>query len=615
MSILAGIKVVQQQPESDISAYAKAYAKAGLDVFPLHSVVANQCLCGNANCGSKGKHPLTINGVRDASRDPSLFDQWFKQWPNANLGMALDQLVVVDVDPRNGGDITFEKLVSEHGAMPDTWVQRTGGGGNHYVFKARPGVTYRGAIGAGVDLKHGRNQYIVVEPSIHQAGNKYVWLDESGPMEGGTLAEAPLWLSVAKESAKVHQGPNAGKIGSGQRNNYLYQRARRLRDQGFSQGVIFAAISALNDEECVPPLDAAEVRTIAKSAAQNDPETKDSPFFIDIVPFVQTITPPVWLVDGMIQRGFVYSLTAQTNHGKTALATTLALCVASGKAFGSIKTKPGHVLYLCGENPEDFKLRLRGALGSMGLSPDRVRGQVTVLPIADHLAVLSKQVLDFSNSTQGIALIIVDTSVAYFSYEDENKNVEARNHAQDLRDLVNALGGPAVLTLSHPAKNASRDNLVPRGGSGFLNEVDANLTAWKEGDTIELWHTKIRGPSFEPISCSLKKTDVPGVFDSEGRQVRTIVATPISDAEAFEVIRDDMTDADQLLVAMLYQQGGSVSDWARRLGWVGDTDVPNKAKVYRLLKILETDRLVEKNRKGWKLTKQGSDEADKLSKK
>jgi hypothetical protein len=316
-----------------------------------------------------------------------------------------------------------------------------------------------------------------------------------------------------------------------------------------------------------------------------------------------------------LQRGFVYSLTAPTTHGKTALAASLAICVASGKSFGALETAGGHVLYLCGENPEDFKLRLRGALGLLSISPEDIKGRLTILPIADHLVALSKQILEFSNRTPGLALIIVDTSVAYFSYEDENDNVSARQHGQDLRGLVNALGGPAILTLSHPVKNAARDNLIPRGGSGFLNEIDGNLTIWKDGETIELWHTKVRGPSFEPISCSLKKTPVLGILDSKGRQVETKVAIPVSDAEAFESIRDDMSDADQLLVAMLYQQGGSVSDWARRLGWVGDTDVPNKAKVYRLLKILETDKLVLKNRKGWQLTKQGADEANKLSKK
>ena len=44
-------------------------------------------------------------------------------------------------------------------------------------------------------------------------------------------------------------------------------------------------------------------------------------------------------------------------------------------------------------------------------------------------------------------------------------------------------GEPCVIVACHPVKNASDDNLIPRGGGAFLNEVDGNLTAtrWRRG--------------------------------------------------------------------------------------------------------------------------------------
>lgn len=337
--------------------------------------------------------------------------------------------------------------------------------------------------------------------------------------------------------------------------------------------------------------------------------------FVGAHTFIQQAKAPVWLLDGIIQRGYLYSMTAQTGHGKTALASVLAISVAMGKRLGSIDVQQGCVLYFCGENPADFMFRLSGAATAMGVDPVNLEHSLKVFPIADRLAAISMKIIDFTKEYDDVALIIIDTSIAYFSYLDENNNIQARDHAQDLRRLVDANGHPAVLALSHPIKNATKDNLVPRGGSGFLNEVDGNLTIWKEDEIIELCHNKVRGPNFDPISFSLKKVPVPGLLDKDGKQFITMIAMPISDSQAFEAFKDNMAYSDQLLVVMLIDNGGSIFDWATRLGWLAENGTPHKGKIHRLLKILEHDKLVVKNRNGWGLTRSGSAEADRLYKK
>ena len=52
-----------------------------------------------------------------------------------------------------------------------------------------------------------------------------------------------------------------------------------------------------------------------------------------------------------------------------------------------------------------------------------------------------------------------------------------------------------------------KENLLPRGGSAFVNEVDGNLSLWSDdnGRTTQLhWFGKLRGPGFEPIDFELK---------------------------------------------------------------------------------------------------------------
>ena len=115
----------------------------------------------------RGKRPLTTNGFLDAT----LSTDWRLKAPNCNVGVACEAsgIIVIDVDPRNGGDDSLGQLPHP---LPDCPTQRTGGGGWHYVFR-RPALqtSYRSTLGPGVDVKH--NGYILVEPSVTSA--PYVW--------------------------------------------------------------------------------------------------------------------------------------------------------------------------------------------------------------------------------------------------------------------------------------------------------------------------------------------------------------------------------------------------------------------------------------------------------
>jgi hypothetical protein len=194
-------------PAESCHSYALRYAAAGFAVFPLFGVVEVdghlRCRCADPECRSQGKHPMTPHGVKDASTDPAVINAWFAQWPQANLGMALGgpaRRCVIDTDPRNGGDVTFETLIEHHGALPDTALQMTGGGGTHHLFIAPEGARLPGKLGKGVDLK-GEGGYIVVAPSLHVAGVAYTWEASSDPLEGQAIAPLPAWVAEAGPAA------------------------------------------------------------------------------------------------------------------------------------------------------------------------------------------------------------------------------------------------------------------------------------------------------------------------------------------------------------------------------------------------------------------------------
>jgi Bifunctional DNA primase/polymerase, N-terminal len=113
-------------------AAALAYAARGWPVFPCHGMRDEQCTCGKPNCAHPGKHPLTRHGCKDATTDPQQIEQWWTDHPDANVAIATGAssgLMVLDLDPRHGGQLTLDELEATYGGLPETVVSFTGGGG------------------------------------------------------------------------------------------------------------------------------------------------------------------------------------------------------------------------------------------------------------------------------------------------------------------------------------------------------------------------------------------------------------------------------------------------------------------------------------------------------
>ncbi|MGH9155202.1 MAG: bifunctional DNA primase/polymerase [Acidimicrobiales bacterium] len=174
-----------------------AYADRGWPVFPCHEARPAGCSCGYEACASVGKHPRTRRGLHEASTDRTTVERWWRAWPRANVAIrtgslepGAEGLVVVDIDPRHGGDASLDELVAVHGGLPETAVVRTGGQGRHLYF-AHPGCAVRNSagtrLGAGLDVR-GDGGYVIAPPSVHANGRAYEWRSLASP------APLPEWL-------------------------------------------------------------------------------------------------------------------------------------------------------------------------------------------------------------------------------------------------------------------------------------------------------------------------------------------------------------------------------------------------------------------------------------
>nr|WP_255648035.1 bifunctional DNA primase/polymerase [Pseudalkalibacillus hwajinpoensis] len=175
---------------------AIAYArKLNWAVFPLHTPNGYFCSCHNSNCQSSGKHPRIKNGLRAASTNCGEINKWWQKWPDANIAIATGKksgFIVLDVDPRHGGDDSLNQLINKHAPFPNTIEAITGGGGRHILFKDPGHVKNRTNILPGLDIR-GEGGYIAVAPSLHVSGKKYEWELSSRPLDV-PLSDMPEWL-------------------------------------------------------------------------------------------------------------------------------------------------------------------------------------------------------------------------------------------------------------------------------------------------------------------------------------------------------------------------------------------------------------------------------------
>ena len=221
------------------------------------------------------KTPLSSNGLKDATTEQGQIRDWWDKWPNANIGIptgSVSGFDVLDVDPRHGGEESLKALEDDHGKLPDTVEQITGGGGRHILLKHHPGLRNAVDLRPGLDLR-GEGGYVVVPPSVHSSSNRYVWEVSSRPGEVA-LAEWPSWLLAMINSGNGKMqlaAPVEGKITNGKRNALLASLAGSMRHRGMEQPEIEAALLVVNDRRCEPPLAEEEVKGIASSISNYQP--------------------------------------------------------------------------------------------------------------------------------------------------------------------------------------------------------------------------------------------------------------------------------------------------------------------------------------------------------
>lgn len=164
--------------------HALNYLKLGLSIIPLEP---------------KGKKPL-IKWEEFQKRKATEQEviEWFKKWPNANVGVVtgiIGSVVIIDLDGPEGLQQAARLNISSS-------IQSITGNGKHLWFKNDPRIQNAVRIFPGIDIR-AEAGFVVAPPSIHENRKRYRWLR---PLNIKELPEFPKELLKMANSSYISKG-------------------------------------------------------------------------------------------------------------------------------------------------------------------------------------------------------------------------------------------------------------------------------------------------------------------------------------------------------------------------------------------------------------------------
>lgn len=304
---------------------------------------------------------------------PAEIQKWWRQWPTASVGIVtgrISDLVVVDIDPRHGGN---PQPVLD--SADTTMMVATGGGGWH-LYYSYPGdverLPCRVGIAEGVDIR-ADGGYAVLPPSVHHSGTPYTWHKEGIPGE--------LTPGMVSDIISSSTGNRVGKGGDpywfsklwkegapeGTRNDTVARMAGYMAKKGFPQDIVLEMLetwsvqtnTAINFKELHTTVDSVfktknrkDKTPLPRLEGPNAPKIFDTILLNDYVDKYGN-TEEKWVVDGWLPEKTILFMVAAPESYKTWMLLDLAISVATGTPFlGMYKVmEPAPVLVI---QQEDF---------------------------------------------------------------------------------------------------------------------------------------------------------------------------------------------------------------------------------------------------------------------
>jgi|GEM_PF-6706101 len=176
---------------------ALKYAELGLSVLPI---------------GRNKKACIKWERYQKTPATPDEIRQWWKQWPDANIGIAtghLSGIFSLDFDSPDAKAIWEERFEQ----MPPGLWYTTGRGSQYWFSFPSYGLGNKSAVMQNVDIR-GEGGYTIVPPSVHANGKVYSWGNISALEYGlDELSEMPAeMLKYCKDARNTTSAPGTAPM-------------------------------------------------------------------------------------------------------------------------------------------------------------------------------------------------------------------------------------------------------------------------------------------------------------------------------------------------------------------------------------------------------------------
>ena len=524
--------------------HALALAAKGFRVFPI---------------APNAKAPPLLNGwPQKATSDPAEIESFWLAVPNANIGIHASGMVVLDVDPKRGGNESLERIQLTYD-LPATLCANTPSGGSHHYYRLPEGhagvPNAVDALGPGLDTRS-TGGYVVAPGSVANGGS-YSFADPARE-----IALAPDWLvsrlGVGRERVDVAdlRVPDAADAVLQQAHDWLARQAPAVQGQG-GDARTFAVACGLRDfgasrdqalallerwnEGCSPPWAPEELRqkvTNAYRYAENEAGIKavtaeDFPVVTGDTSAERVAEKPKgsrartlaelaagavgpYIVKDIVQLGSHAVMYGAPGEGKTFIALDMAYHVAAGLPWMGRKVHGGPVLYLAYEGQGGMVKRARALRQKFGTKD--------VPMLVDSAAYNLRELPGRAALGQAIAalpakpvLIVIDTFARALMGGDENSAQDVGAFNTAVAALI-ASTGACVLIVHHSGKDKSKG---ARGSSALLGAIDTEI----EVDSYQVVARKQRDTELLP-PLGFKLVPVLVGLDADGDELTSCVVEP-----------------------------------------------------------------------------------------
>jgi len=474
--------------------YARAYAARGWSVFPLAPGTKRPAI------------PVAefLSGERRASDHDC--ESWWSDGRNEPFGIGIvcgspsGGLLVIDVDPRNGGslDIDAEGLLDAPRVV-------TGGGGLH-VYTLAMAIPKGRTSRPGID-RQSEGSYVVAPPSLHPSGAAYEWVGRFD----GELPLTPAWVLTNPEAtaslaanmterwvAATLDAPEyvppgaqhetlvklawwaAGHLDRDVAQVVLEGWAKRLtlgssRQPWTSEDVSDRLSSAFAKREPIftvesPPSSVSASGDISGSTRSATPEWPAEA----ASPLVSlAFADQDWVVQDFVAPGAFTEVIGKVKKGKSTLVYQLVRSVLTGEDFLGRAVSPGPVVILTEQEGASLKATLTRAR-LYGTDLPMVVVRKSGLASLGPWPVAAGKVVDLA-LWLGAKVVVVDTLARLARLHGDTENSSGAVAVLDPFERARA-AGLACVFVRHARKGAagSEDDIADaaRGSSAITGDMD-----------------------------------------------------------------------------------------------------------------------------------------------